>query len=686
MYRTLIGLLATLAAALFLVGLSFSASIGKPANVRFVNGTEPDTLDPQLLTGQPGGRIVTAIFEGLTRHDAKTLGPAPGVAKAWDISDDGLRYTFHLRDDSRWSDGVKLTAADFVYSWRRMLDPKLGAEYAYMLHPVKGAKALNTFDGLAQTIETSLVPALSDELKKAPPAGLTGDAWRSLLTRLPLHDSLQNSEAPELRGLLDQAPEPKLPEGSAGEKPAPWAVSRERLSAFVDALSREAERLRQVARDVGSRFGVSLGVYAAGEHTLIVELEAPTPYFLDITSFYSALPVPRHVVEKHGSAWFLPEALVSNGPFELTSWRVNDRIRLSRSEHYWGKSEVLAEIIDALPTENTTTALNLYLTGEAEWLPAAYPADLVEQLRPRPDFYMHAAFTVYYYRFNTDRPPLNDARVRQALNLAVDRPLIAEQVLGLGQLPAMHFVPPGVPGYDQPPSGISLNVERARQLLTAAGFPGGKGFPPIGILYNTLEVHKKIAEVVADQLKQNLGIQVTPYNQEWQSYLATVRAGSYDLARAAWIGDYLDPNTFLDMWVTNGGNNQTGFSSPTYDSIIRAAANMDGFARRPEVLLPRLKDQAAIARLLELRSASTDTRQRLGWLDQARMRLLAEAEAILVQDEFPIMPIYFYVWSGLAAPGLRGLYTELELPDGRRVPNLQGIHPLRDLWFDSSQR
>jgi oligopeptide transport system substrate-binding protein len=672
MYRTLFGLLATIAAALFLAGLSFSASVGRPADLRFVNGTETDTLDPHLLTGQPGGRIVTAIFEGLTRYDEKTLGPAPGVATHWDISDDGRRYTFHLRQGSRWSDGTPITAQDFIYSWRRMLDPALGAEYAYMLHPIQGARALNTFDGLARAIEQVILPRLKQELDRSP-AGLSREAWHGLTVELPLHDSLQHTDSTVLRSLLD-AP--------------PAAIDPATLASFVTAVGSEAQRLRAMALDVSSRFGKTLGIYAPDDFTLVVELEAPTPYFLDITSFYSALPVPRHVVERPGmgSAWFLPETVVCNGPFVLESWRVNDRIRLRKNEQYWGKDEVRSEVIEALPTENATTALNLYLTGEVDWLPSNYPTDLVQQLRPRPDFYVHAAFTLYYYRFNTAKPPLDDRRVREALNLAIDRDVIVRDVLGLGQLPASHFVPPGVPGYEPPETGIRLDVTRARALLAEAGYPEGRNFPPIGVLFNTSEGHKKIAEVVADQLKKNLGITVTPYNQEWQSYLSSTRSGNYEISRAAWIGDYLDPNTFLDMWVTNGGNNQTGFSSPVYDSIIRAAADMDRFAKAPGWLLERLTRPQAIRDLLEQRARTEDLAERRTLLRKARMLLLAEAEAILVQQDFPIMPVYYYVDSGLRAPGLRGLYTELELPDGRRVPNLQSIHPLRALWMDRAER
>jgi oligopeptide transport system substrate-binding protein len=667
MYRTLVGLLLAVASALLVAGLSFSATSAKPADVRILNGIEPESLDPQQVTGSNGGRIVTALFEGLTRHEAKSLLPAPGVAESWDISDDGMRYTFRLRADERWSDGVAMGALDFVYSWRRMLTPGLGAEYAYMLHAVRGARALHTFDGLARGIDEAIAPALAKEAARAGRDGLSPEAWRELTTRLPLYDSLQYCDEASVRSLLDAPPGP---------------VAAEPLARFIAALAPEARRLRSAAEDARTRFGTSLGVYATDPHTLVVELESPTPYFLEITSHYSSFAVPKHAIEKFGQNWTLPENMVNNGPFLLETWRVNDRIRLRKNPGYWGQRDVRSEAIELYPTENVTTALNLFLTGEADWLPSFYPTDLVQELRQRPDFYVHPGLSIYYYRLNTRRPPLDDVRVREALNLAIDRRVIVDEIMGLGQLPATLFVPPGIPGYASPPSKIAFDVPRARQLLAEAGFPDGRGFPTLGILYNTVDVHKKIAEVISDQLRRNLGIDIRGYNQEWQSYIATVRSRQYDMARSAWIGDYTDPNTFLDMWVSNGGNNQTGFSSGLYDTLIRAAGNMLRFADDPAPVVQRLKHPERVTRLLEQRAASADGALRRSLLERARMLLLSEAEGILVEDEFPILPIYFYVNSGLKAPGLRGLYTELELPDGTRTSNLQPLHPLRDLWFE----
>jgi oligopeptide transport system substrate-binding protein len=269
--------------------------------------------------------------------------------------------------------------------------------------------------------------------------------------------------------------------------------------------------------------------------------------------------------------------------------------------------------------------------------------------------------------------------VRQALNLAVDRSVIVDDILGLGQLPAYGIVPPGMPGYKSPSSGISYDPAKARELLAAAGYPEGKGFPTMGILYNTMEKHKQIAEVVADQLRRNLGIPVTAYNQEWQSYLATTRALDFDIARAGWVGDYPDPNTFLDNFVTNGGNNLTGFSSSSYDTLIRAAGNIGEAIANPERVLGAVQERAAYEGLLSRLQQSTDIEERKALARSFRLQVLAEAEAVLVQDEFPIMPVYFYVNAGLLSPKVSGFYSRLEMPDGSRAANLQDVHPLEAL-------
>ena len=242
--------------------------------------------------------------------------------------------------------------------------------------------------------------------------------------------------------------------------------------------------------------------------------------------------------------------------------------------------------------------------------------------------------------------------------------------------------PPGIAGYEAPQSAIRYDPAQARRLLAEAGFPGGEGFPEFGILYNTNESHKKIAEVIADGMRRELGLDVRAYNQEWQSYLATIRSGDYDLARAGWIGDYEDPNTFLDLWVTEGGNNQTGWSLALYDRLIAAVGDVEGFAaERGEDRLDwaALDDPDALLALLsELRDAQTAAGRR-ELAARLRMRLLREAEAVIVQRELPVIPIYFYVMSGLVSPEVGGFTLEATADDGSLVRNLRDQHPLRDL-------
>ncbi|HEV8548786.1 MAG TPA: peptide ABC transporter substrate-binding protein, partial [Polyangiaceae bacterium] len=381
----------------------------------------------------------------------------------------------------------------------------------------------------------------------------------------------------------------------------------------------------------------------------------------------------RHVIERSGDRWFLPATIVSNGPFRLDQWVVNDHLRVIRSDSYWGRGQVRLRSVDYLPTENTMTNLNLYLTGAIDWIPQYFPYQLGPELRKRKDYYSVPGLSIYYYRFNVTRPPLDDRRVRKALNLAIDRELITRHVGSLGQVPTSTFVPPGLPGYAGPESHVRPNVEEARRLLAEAGFPGGKGFPHLAILYNTNEDHKRMAEVVSDELRRALAIDVTAYNQEWQSFLDTVRGLDYDMARAGWIGDYGDPETFLGSWVTGGANNQTGYSSELYDRLIRMATDVRRLLPDPEPLLAELKDPEPIRALLATARQAPPAEQRAA-RDQIRLLLFREAERLLVEDDVPIMPIYFYVDAGLIRERVHGFHQRMMVEDVTL-----GV---RDLWVE----
>lgn len=669
MYRTLLGILAAFVLTLLIAGVTFRGTAEDRAEFRFGNYTEPKTLDPHLATGEPEHRIISELFEGLTRLDAKTLKPVPGVAESWEISTDGKTYTFRLRANARWTDGKRVTAHDFVYSFRRLLNPALGAEYSYILSPVRLATELNTFDALADSVKKTIIPAFA-KLHGATPGELSAKDWQKFLAKSQAHEALGHAGEDGVTELVWRRDAP---------------IARAELDGFVLALERLEKKLRREAASARARFGVSKGAYAKDESTLVVELRAPTPYFLELTAFYPVMPAPRHVIErsKRPDAWFLPETIVSNGPYRLASWAVNDRIRLERNETYWRKDEVHVRTIDAYPIESATTALNLYLTGALDWLPKQYPKDLVEIVKKHPDFYSQPGLTVYYYRLNTTRKPLDDARVRHALNLAIDRDSITQHVLGLGQLPATTFVPPGLSGYEPPSSAIRLDIERARALMAEAGYPGGRGFPKLGLLYNTHEDHKKIAEVVSDQLRRNLGIEVTAYNQEWQSFLETTRQIDYDISRAAWVGDYNDPNTFLDMWLTNGPNNQTGFASARYDRLIRLTADIWPLLTDPEPLLKELQLPESVRELVMQARGKSAEAQRAG--ERVRMALFREAEAILVNQEFPILPLYFYVNSGLIRQEVRGFQMLLEQDSEKPAINLLDRHPLSAIRIEHAR-
>ena len=362
-----------------------------------------------------------------------------------------------------------------------------------------------------------------------------------------------------------------------------------------------------------------VGLAAVDPRTLVVTLERRTPFFLSLTSFMTLLPVCRECVETHGDRWTRPDAIVTNGPFLLADWRTNRRIRLRRNPHYWDHRNVSLGTVEALSVENASTAFNIYETGQADLL-TTVPLLLVDALRKRPDYHSSTYLGTYFYRLNVTRPPLDDVRVRKALAMSINREHVTRFITRGGEVPASTFVPMGMPGY-APGQGLPYSPQRARALLAEAGYPDGKGFPAIELLYNTSESHRDIAEVVQDMWAKTLKIQVKLLNQEWKVYLASTRSMDYDVSRSGWIGDYTDPNTFLDMFVTNGGNNRTGWSDPRYDALIGAAAN------------------------------EADPRRRMG--------IFRKAEAILMTEGVPIAPIYSMVTNNLYRDSTRGIYPNV---------------------------
>ncbi|HEX3853336.1 MAG TPA: ABC transporter substrate-binding protein, partial [Polyangiaceae bacterium] len=275
MLRSLISAFIVLVVSLSIVGLTLSKSTGRRADLRFVNGAEPKTLDPDVMTGEPEGRVAEAIFEGLTRLNARSLEPEPGVAESWDITPDGKTYTFHLRSNARWSDGRPVTAEDFTYAWRRLQDPAFGAEYAYIMHVVRYAAALNTHQDQASAL-AGPIPQAVTELASAYPGAVPAAAVRQFTSKQHLDAVLKGTPNPTLRGFLLRA---------SGDLP------HDELTALRAELIQEGKRRSALYDEAKKHFGIDGGVYAKDDHTLVVELVAPTPYFLELTAFYPSFPV-----------------------------------------------------------------------------------------------------------------------------------------------------------------------------------------------------------------------------------------------------------------------------------------------------------------------------------------------------------------------------------------------------------
>jgi oligopeptide transport system substrate-binding protein len=497
------------------------------------NGTEPQDLDPHIVTGVTEHNIISALLEGLVGKNPENLAPEPAVAASWEIQDEGKTYLFRLRPEAKWSNNDPVTAHDFVYAWQRALMPALGNQYAYMLYPVLNAESFNK----GQITDFSQV-----------------------------------------------------------------------------------------------------GIRAIDDHTLEVRLTASTPYFLGLLDHYSTFPVHQATIEKfgqidtRGSQWTRAGNFVGNGPFQLRAWEQNRVIVVEKNPAYWDAATVKLDAIHFHPVGQINTEERMFRAGQLH-ITYAMPEEKIPAYKKDNPAVLksHPYFGTYFYRLNTTVPALNDVRVRRALAMTIDRESIVNNVTRGGQVAAYTLTPPDTLGYTAR-AAIPYDVEQARRLLAEAGYPDGQGFPELTLLFNTLETHQKIAEAVQQMWKQALGINITLQNQEWKVFLESERTMSYQISRASWIGDYIDPNTFLDMFITDGGNNRSGWSNPQYDALIAQAA--------------LTQDQ------------------------QARYELFQQAESILM-DEVPLIPIYTYAKNYLLSPRVKGWYT-----------NLMDYHPYKYVYLE----
>jgi oligopeptide transport system substrate-binding protein len=499
------------------------------ADLVFINGAEPESVDPAVVTDQASMRISASLFEGLCRVNVEGKSE-PAVAERWDISADKKEYTFHLRSGVTWSTGDAVTAADFVRSWQRVLEPKTGADYASQLYVIKNARAYN--------------------------------------------------------------------EGAIADFP-------------------------------------QVGVRAVDDRTLHVTLENPTPYFPDLCAFITFAPVHLPTVERHGGAWIKPEHLIGNGAYTLEEWLLDDRVVLKKNPRYWDAANVRMRSVEVMPVSDPNTALNYFLTGQADLMmdKGTVPVSLIGRLKKEPWFHTGPFLGTWFIRFNVTKPPFDNPLVRQAFSMAIDKRRITGKITNLGERTAGAIVPPGAGQEYQPPPGLDYDPARARELLARAGFPGGRGFPLVEYLYIPLLVERNIAVELQAMWQQNLGVTVNLAKQEQKNWLASMRTLGYQMTRSSWVGDYNDPNTFLEMFTSGSGNNRTGWKSTAYDERIASAAREPDVARRNAIF--------------------------------------QDAERQLISAESVILPVYYYV-------GVQFYHAERL---GGVQPNLIDDHPFRCMYW-----
>lgn len=575
----------------------------KRADFVFINRGDVATLDLQKMSWMQDLRVARILFEGLVTYDvfSREYRVKPAVAEEWKVSEDRRTYTFRLRENARWSNGKPVTADDFVYAWRRALIPEIGSDYVAQFQLIKGGKAF--YD------------------------------WRT--DRLKQIESLAKSDAKR----------------AAKEGAALWD-------------------------ETVARFENTVGVRAKDNgRTLEVELERPTPYFLDLCAFAVFYPVYPPLVAQYErpdprtgrldvqAGWTKPGTIVSNGPFVLTQWRFKRTMRFLKNPEYWNGAEIAVNSIEIPSVEDANAAVLSYNSGAVDWVSDVIPpyrrhildakrkfyderraarrewlarggdrtksepadidaliaagvdpiaVDAALPADPRKNVHTFPAFGTYFLNFNCAPKladgrdnPFRDPRVRRAFAMTVDKQRVAGDLRGVGERTTATLIPPNsITGYVSP-KGLAFDTAAARQLLAEAGYPEGRGFPTAEILVSKDGGHDIIAQAVAKDWQDNLGVSVTVAVREVKVFRNDLKKQNFMISRAGWFGDYGDPTTFLEINRTGDGNNDRKYSSAVFDGLLDAAENEKDAAKR--------------------------------------LAILSEAERVLIEDDLPFIPIFQYV-------------------------------------------
>lgn len=482
--------------------------------LEYGNNTEPQTLDPQKANLLDEAAVISDLIMGLTT-DAPDATPAPGAATHWEVSPDGLVWTFHLRE-AKWSDGVPVTADDFVFGLQRTLDPKTASIYGYLLYVIKGGQAVN--EG------------------KAP-------------------------------------------------------------------LS-------------------SLGAKALDPRTVQITLEHPAPYLPELTKHQSFFPAPKHAVEKWGDAWVQPGHYVSNGPFQLVSWKLGDKITVTRNPYFWDAKNVCLDRINYYPTPDVVSAERRVARGELD-VNTRFQSNRFERLKKTMPGYARAdvSLATAYIAFNTNVPAFKDIRVRRALSQAIDREFITGKLMRAGQQPAYSFIPVTTSHYVKTAprlrwAALSFGDRQAsaRSLLAQAGYTARRPLKVTILAPNNTDTLLLMEAVQADW--RAIGADVRLEQNEAGVAFNAYRNRDFQVGSMSWYGDFNDPVTFLGLLKSDTGQQNYGdYKNPAYDALLAQADQEPDEGRRADIL--------------------------------------ARAEQLMLDDE-GMVPLYFVVNRNLVSPKVTG--------------------------------
>ncbi|WP_075642972.1 peptide ABC transporter substrate-binding protein [Exiguobacterium indicum] len=481
---------------------SGSDSKNKKKEVTLVSTTDVPQLDPTKTTDSTSIIVTNNVFEGLYRLDGDNK-PTPGIAESVEVSDDKKTYTFKLRKDAKWSDGSAVTADDFIYAWKRALDPKTAAEYAYILQDLKNANKI-----------------------------MAGDAE------------------------LDE-----------------------------------------------------LGVKKVDDQTLEVQLEAPAPYFLGLTSFPTYLPLKQSFVEDKGDKFATSvDTMVFNGPFVLDKWQANAGWTYKKNPDYWDKASVKMDQINVKVVKEISTGVNLFESKEVDFAPIT--SEFVSQYEKSEDYKTRPDARINFLRFNQKNKALKNKNIRKALALGFEKQGITDVILNDGSKPAnfivakdFTFTPDGEDFRTKYPDLQSYDADAAKKAWDAGLKELGVKTVELSMLSRDEDAFKKVSEYLKGDLEKHLpGLTINIKQQPFKNFLDLESKGDYDISAAGWGPDYQDPMTFLDMWLTGGSFNRMEYSNKKFDDLIKGAKQQADEAKR--------------------------------WSD------MQEAEKILLTDDYAIAPIY----------------------------------------------